>query len=117
MKLRFLMDENLGFKVFQEVKATGYDVKSVLDVKRGATDEEVIQLAKDEGRIIITLDKDFGLLALKYSLPGLIVLRLQNQTVELRTKVIKRLLWKHSGQLPGKIIIVSETSFRMRAIK
>jgi predicted nuclease of predicted toxin-antitoxin system len=68
------MDENLGL-AFYEIKTLGYDVRSVIEIKRGMTDEEVIKIAKDEDRIIITSDKDFGQLAQRYKPPGVVILR------------------------------------------
>lgn len=41
----------------------GFDTVSVMEIIRGAEDIEVIQKAKEENRIIITNDKDFGWLA------------------------------------------------------
>ena len=64
-------------------------------VARGASDEEIIRLAKDENRIIVTMDKDFGYLALSYSPPGLILLRLIDAKPWNRLRAILRLVEKY----------------------
>jgi predicted nuclease of predicted toxin-antitoxin system len=47
----------------------GFDAISVIEIMRGAEDIEVIQKAREENRIIITNDKDFGWLATIYKPP------------------------------------------------
>ncbi|RLE62241.1 MAG: hypothetical protein DRJ38_09975 [Thermoprotei archaeon] len=55
--LKLLLDENIGLKVYYELEKLGFDVKSVYVAARSASDEEVIRLAKDENRIIVTMTK------------------------------------------------------------
>ena len=43
---------------------------------RGANDEDVAKLAKAEGKVIITMDKDFGRIALGMKIPGLLLIRI-----------------------------------------
>ena len=38
----------------------GHDVLAVAEAARGAKDPEVVRLARDEGRVLLTEDKDFG---------------------------------------------------------
>ena len=42
------------------LREQGHDVVSVYEQARASTDDVVIQMANDEGRILITNDKDFG---------------------------------------------------------
>ena len=58
--MRFLVDECTGPAVARWLKVEGYDVYSVYDQARGIDDEEVIQKAFEQDRILITNDKDFG---------------------------------------------------------
>lgn len=45
--------------------------------------------AKEENRVIITNDRDFGWLAITYKPPGVILLRLRKETVENKIKMIQ----------------------------
>ena len=58
--MRFLADENCDMAAVRALRTAGYDVALVRDRNRGASDDAVIQLAQDEGRILLTEDKDFG---------------------------------------------------------
>jgi predicted nuclease of predicted toxin-antitoxin system len=58
--MRFLADESCDFAVVRALRAAGHDVLAVAEVARGAKDPEVIRLARDDGRVLLTEDKDFG---------------------------------------------------------
>jgi predicted nuclease of predicted toxin-antitoxin system len=56
----FLADESCDFAVVRALRDGGHDVLAVAEVARGAKDPEVVRLARDEGRVLLTEDKDFG---------------------------------------------------------
>jgi predicted nuclease of predicted toxin-antitoxin system len=61
--LRFLADESCDFAVVRALREAGYDVKAIAEFIPAAQDPAVLHLARSEGRILLTEDKDFGLLA------------------------------------------------------
>ena len=58
--MRFLADESCDFAAVHALRAAGHDMVAVADVARGAADTVVIDLARSEGRVLFTEDKDFG---------------------------------------------------------
>src|SRR5262249_47418731 len=59
MKLK--LDESLGLLGKSLLEADGHDVLTVVDQQMiGAEDERVFEVCRDEGRILVTLDHDFG---------------------------------------------------------
>ncbi len=114
-KPKFLLDENIGLKVYHELKSRGYHVQSILVEQRGASDEEVIETAIRHNKIIVTIDKDFGYLAQAYKPPGVVILRLRDPRVPNRIKVILRIL-SLGERLYGYITVVSETRIRKRPL-
>jgi predicted nuclease of predicted toxin-antitoxin system len=58
--LRFLADESCDFVVVRALRAAGYDVIAIAEQASGTSDRDVIQLALDHGRVLLTEDKDFG---------------------------------------------------------
>jgi len=57
---------------------------------RGATDEEILEIAKDEDRVILTADqKDFPRLAKNTVHPGMIVITKRMSTKELLKETMK----------------------------
>jgi predicted nuclease of predicted toxin-antitoxin system len=61
--VRFLADESCDFTAVTALRAAGHDVSAVADISPRATDPAVLALARSEGRVLLTEDKDFGLLA------------------------------------------------------
>jgi len=59
----FLLDENVPISLAKLLLERGYNVKRLAEVGlRGAEDRAVAEYAADRGLILVTLDKDFGLL-------------------------------------------------------
>ena len=61
--MRFLADESCDFAIVTALRAAGYDVSAVVEANPGAEDSTVLALARSESRVLLTEDKDFGLLA------------------------------------------------------
>ena len=61
--MRFLADESCDFAVVAALRAAGHDVALVRERCPGAADLVVAAVASSENRILLTADKDFGLLA------------------------------------------------------
>ena len=77
--MKFKLDENLGHRARALLAAAGHDVATVHEEGlASASDDEVIQVSRREGRCLVTLDLEFGN-PLRYhatDFPGIAVLRL-----------------------------------------
>ena len=60
--MRFLADESCDFTVVTALRAASHDVSAIVEINPGAEDEIVLRLARSESRVLLTEDKDFGLL-------------------------------------------------------
>lgn len=104
----------------KHLEKLGYDVKDLDELdRRGCDDEAVIELAHKEGRMIITLDLDFGQIYYfsKISEVGIIVLRLHSPTVEHINQILENFLKDidlDDKKLSKSLIIVDEKKFRVR---
>lgn len=61
--MRFLADESCDFAVVEALRNAGYDVTAIAEINPGVEDEAVLASAQSESRVLLTEDKDFGLLA------------------------------------------------------
>jgi predicted nuclease of predicted toxin-antitoxin system len=59
--VKFKLDENIGRRGLELLKASGHDVMTVWDQGlRGVTDQKLFEICSAEGRALVTLDRDFG---------------------------------------------------------
>jgi predicted nuclease of predicted toxin-antitoxin system len=59
--VRFKLDENIGRRRLDLIRASGHDVMTVRDQGlQGIADEQLFEVCVAEGRALITLDRDFG---------------------------------------------------------
>ena len=61
--MRFLADESCDFAVVTALRNAGHDITAIAAINPGVEDEVVLALARSEARVLLTEDKDFGLLA------------------------------------------------------
>jgi predicted nuclease of predicted toxin-antitoxin system len=113
--MRFLVDECTGPAVARWLREQGHDVVSVYDQARAAADDVVLQMAKDETRILVTNDKDFGekVFRSKQSHCGVILLRLTDERPTVKIQVISRLLDLYADKLQGSFVVVSERRIKI----
>lgn len=113
--MKFLVDECTGTAVARWLKAQGHDVFSVYDESRGIGDNEVVEKAYSEERILVTNDKDFGekIFRDKKLHTGVILLRLEDERAYNKIAVIKQLLESYSDRLHGNFLVVTEQRVRI----
>jgi predicted nuclease of predicted toxin-antitoxin system len=73
-----LLDENIGADLVAKLRATGKDVRTVHDEGlTGSSDVLVLRRAHQQGRVVLTHDRDFGTLAVHADEPyvGIVYLR------------------------------------------
>ncbi len=115
--MKFLVDENIPMELIEELKNSGYDILRVDNFKKGLKDQNVLELAFKERRILITFDKDFGELAVKQKkkVTGVILLRIKPQSIQfLKERIL--LLFKQIRELEGKFIVLEENLNKMGSI-
>ena len=114
--MKFVVDECTEPSVAKWLTESGHDVYSVADESRGWTDEQVLQKALAENRILITNDKDFGYLIFKNRVPhsGVILMRLEDETSANKMAVLSGLLTGHQDSVTENcFIVLTETSIRI----
>lgn len=107
--MKFITDENLGIQIPQFLRSLGYDVISAIEVALSKPDVDILNLANKENRILLTTDKDFGELVFKEKLihSGVILLRLKDESVENKKRVIIREL-KSGTKFAGQFVRVRD---------
>jgi predicted nuclease of predicted toxin-antitoxin system len=112
--MRFIVDECTGPKVAEWLRAQGHEVFSVYEVSRGINDEQILDNAFDEDRILITNDKDFGEMIFRDHRKhrGVIFLRLSDERATKKIEVLERLLANYADKIGEHFVTVTETKVR-----
>lgn len=58
--MKFLADENIPLELVQKLQRENIDIASMSLISPGVSDAEVLEYARKERRVLITLDQDFG---------------------------------------------------------
>jgi predicted nuclease of predicted toxin-antitoxin system len=115
---KFLADENIPPAVVRFLRDRGFDVKEVREAGLpGASDDVILSLAREEGRVLLTLDKHFTniLVYPPGSHHGIIRIRIHPPLIEDIVNALNRLFQKSDiGMMRGSLIILECEGFRVR---
>ena len=93
----------------------GHDVLPISERNPKASDEEILALATEEQRTIITEDKDFGELIFLRKLPHPCVIRFVGMSVADKVKAIIELIENNAHVIEsGFLITVTQNRVRLR---
>ena len=119
--MRFLVDNALSPLVAEGLRAAGHDAVHVLDYGlQAAAEENIVDRASAESRVIISADTDFGTaLALRQSKsPSVILLRRRfpRRASEQVALILRGLPRVEEALLRGAIVIVEGGRIRIREL-
>jgi predicted nuclease of predicted toxin-antitoxin system len=114
--LKFLVDVGVSKKVERWLIDNGYNIKSVRDINPKMIDKEILKIAVSEGRMVITMDKDFGELVYNSGLPhaGVLLLRLEGARSDEKVKIIEEILEKYLDKLLNNFCVFKDGQLRIR---
>lgn len=116
--MTFLFDENLSPRHANRLRTLGYDAVAVSEIGfSGASDERVRSIAISSGRVLVTMDADFGNVR-RYpvdSTPGVVWLRLHPPTEAGIAAALDRVLERLGHEdLASKLVVVDADKIRVR---
>lgn len=106
--MNILLDSCVWGGVRGELTAAGHDVLWAGDWPEDPGDEEILARAHAEGRILVTLDKDFGELAILHGTPHCGILRLVNIAARQQGAVTLHVLALRGAELQAGAIATAE---------
>ena len=116
--MRFLLDVSASSRSMRDtLTRLGHDVVSASDMAPGTADEEILALAAEDGRILITEDKDFGELVFVRRLPHPCIIRFTEMRVAEKVAAIVELVDLYADAMnDGAMIVVTRSQYRIRHI-
>lgn len=117
--MKLLLDQDVYAVTAKFLIDAGYDVVLVaqLGLER-ATDEEILQTAQEQNRILITRDRDYGNLVFVRRLgTGVIYLRVTPSTMNAVHQELSQILQTYSEvELTGAFVVVEPNGHRFRKL-
>ena len=106
--MKLLLDSCVWGGALREFEEAGYDAVWSGNWFKDPGDEEIIAYAYREERILITLDKDFGELAIVHSKPHHGIIRLVNFSAREQASICISILSLYEEELKSGAIITAE---------
>jgi predicted nuclease of predicted toxin-antitoxin system len=106
--VKLLLDTCVWGGVRTELVAAGYDVVWAGDWSEDPGDEEILATAYREGRVLVTLDKDFGELAIVRGIAHSGILRLVNLSTRQQATVCLQVLTRYGNEVATGAIVTAE---------
>jgi len=103
--MKFLVDRCAGATLAKWLRTQGHDVKEGWGAGPDAGDEELLAAAFAEGRVLITVDKDFGTLVFAQGASHCGLVRLPDVPAAERIRLFGRLLAAHEKEISTGAII------------
>ncbi len=115
--MKFLFDQSADFRLIPHLRQLGHDVQAVSrNYPPGLADEDVLAIARQERRIVVVADRDFGELIFHQGLShaGVIFFRLPGANLQTKIEHFNTVLQEHAEALErGEFLVVSPGQIRV----
>jgi len=115
--MNFLFDQSADFRLIPHLRELGHDVEAISrDYPPGLADENVLEIARQEQRILLVADPDFGALIFQQRLThaGVIFFRLPGATLQTKIERLNTVLNEHAEELQrGEFLVVTPGRIRV----
>jgi len=106
--MKILLDTCVWGGARKNLEGSGHDVVWAGDWPEDPGDEEILAHAHKEGRILVTLDKDFGEVAIVHGAPHSGIIRLVNFGARQQGVVCLRVIDIYGKELQAGAIVTAE---------
>jgi predicted nuclease of predicted toxin-antitoxin system len=113
--MNLLADESCPGPVIRALREAGHQVTAIAELARGATDEQVLERALNEARVLITEDRDFGELvyARGRSSAGVILIRFPNSVRQDKPPTVVEVVGKFGLRLQHSFTVIEPGRVRI----
>jgi predicted nuclease of predicted toxin-antitoxin system len=115
--MKFLFDQSADFRLIPHLTNLGHDVQAISrNYPHGLPDEDVLEIARKERRILVVADRDFGELIFQQGLAhaGVIFFRLPGAGLQTKIEQFNAVLDEYTDELAlGKFLVVTPGQIRV----
>jgi predicted nuclease of predicted toxin-antitoxin system len=115
--MKFLFDQSADFRLIAHLRQLGHDVSAVSrNYPHGLADEDVVAIARQEQRVLLVADRDFGELIFNQGLAhaGVVFFRLPGAQLQSKIEHLDKALQEHAVDLEaGEFVVVAPGQIRV----
>lgn len=114
--MRFLVDRCAGRRLAAWLRSLGHDVADAADFADDPGDAELLRIAAAQGRVVVTIDNDFGKLVFAQGIGQAGMVRLESVRVHQRIFLMGIVLDQYAAELEaGAIVTAKAGHIRVRS--
>jgi predicted nuclease of predicted toxin-antitoxin system len=117
--MRWLADENIPGAAVAFLRRHGEDVLAIAEIAPGVPDEEVLERARVDRRILLSFDRDHRDLIFHHGIaapPAVVYFRLTPPDPNTVARILAGLMLLGEDALPGKFTVITADGMRQRAL-
>jgi len=103
--MKFLVDRCAGKRLADWLRGEGHDVLEARTLGPDPGDRELLEMAAKQGRVLVTIDTDFGELIYVDRVTHSGMVRLPDVQAATRIKIMEGILSQHESHLKSRAII------------
>lgn len=114
--MKFVADENIDQPIVTRLRAAGHTVLAIAEMEPGVSDTVVLDIANQQGRVLLTGDKDFGDLVYRDRryIFGIVLIRLAGLPAANKAEMVLSVIETHADKLPHAFTVISANNVRIR---
>lgn len=103
--MNFLIDRCAGRRLAEWLRRAGHDALEARTLGPDPGDRALLELAESLGRVVVTLDTDFGELIYLHDVPHAGLVRLPDVPAERRIALMSEVIERHRGDLEERAVV------------
>jgi predicted nuclease of predicted toxin-antitoxin system len=114
--MRLLADEGVDRPIVEQLRLAGHEVFYVAEMDPSISDDRVLELANQQGALLIMADKDFGELVFRLGRihAGAILIRLAGLAPDTKAKIVTSVLQEHDVRMLNAFTVIAAGMVRIR---
>ena len=116
--MNILADENISRLLVERLRQEGHQVRYIAEIARGSNDPTVLEIANQQGSLLVTDDKDFGELVFHRHLraSGVLLVRLATLSPAEEVEVVVQIIELYNAKLLQAFTVITPQGIRIRPV-
>lgn len=115
--MNFVADESVDQPIVTRLRKEGHMVVAIAEMEPSISDDAVLEIANQQGMVLLTGDKDFGELVFRdrQHTFGIVLIRLSGLTTLAKAEIVVSAVKEHGDKLVNAFAVISANNVRIRS--